>query len=69
MNRDNFETVLIVTPRGERELYITATLSESAPEHFETTIKPGESFGGHDYDEWQAVAISPGFVSADWLKV
>jgi hypothetical protein len=69
MNRDNFETVLIVKPHGERDIYITAILPESDPEHFETIIKPGESFGGHDHDEWRAVAIAKGFVSADWLKV
>lgn len=30
----------------------------------------GESFGGHAFDEWKAVADSvEGWVSADWLDV
>ena len=32
-------------------------------------VRPGESFGGRSYAEWQHVATGPGRIEADWLNV
>lgn len=37
--------------------------------HVELILVPGESFGGHSFAEWLAVAKGPGVVNADWLDV
>lgn len=39
------------------------------PDNIELIQVPGESFGGHSFNEWLDVANSTGSVNADWLDV
>lgn len=49
------------TPVG---LAIVAYLPES---DLAIQLRPGESFGGHEYGEWQAVRASSRGIPTEWL--
>lgn len=62
MSKHDFPAVSVQpTPIG---LAIVAYLPES---DLAIQLRPGESFGGHAYEEWQAVRASTRGVPREWL--
>jgi len=62
------KALLHVTP-CRRGLMLRAEFPrcDAAAGDFFIELLPGESFGGHDFEECEEIALGRGYVDADWL--
>lgn len=60
-------STFLYVEQHENGLAISADLPGEG--RFVVEIIPGEPFGGRIFEEWESIASSQGYISADWLEV